>query len=181
MENEQTAAVTLLASPDLNGSSSGCYVHVLRKKLSASCHFTVLISCLLKIISYIRGASMRDERNSCLQKLPKVRWTIEVICSERERGSGLHFSFCINAIIGLIFHFTLWARRKVRTASGKPSRLSSVFFPCASTIRLYFRGHMHDDWNIVRAFSGPSNVIFSRYFHRWQSMVLLPHAQKVRK
>ena len=137
MENEQTAAVTLLASPDLNGRSSGCYVHVLKKKLSASCHFTVLISCLLKINSYIRGASMRDECNPRLQKLPKVRWRIEVIRSERETGSGLHFSFCINTIIGLIFHFTLWACRKVHTANGKPSRLSSVFFPCASTIRLY--------------------------------------------
>ena len=46
---------------------------------------------------------------------------------------------------------------------------------------LVFCGHMQYDWNVVRAFSGPSNVIFYRYFHRWQNMVLLPHAQKVRK
>ena len=38
---------------------------------------------------------------------------------------------------------------------------------------LVFCGHMQYDWNVVRAFSGPSNVIFYRYFHRWQNMVLL--------
>lgn len=67
----------------------------------------------------------------------KVRERIEVICSERKRGNWLHFSFCMNSIVGLIFHFTLWSHRKVDTANRKPSRLSFIFFPSASTIRPY--------------------------------------------
>ena len=66
---------------------------------------------------------MRDERNPRLQKLPKVRWRIEVIRSERERGSGLHFSFCINTIIGLIFHFAFFLCSRMGFLAGRQAQL----------------------------------------------------------